>query len=264
VVCAGEKLLVDRITADLKLYFDENILYSKSYNKDDLTLDDINFLRLVKHREITSLGASISQLEIKITGNNLLQARFYSLIKKLLKIKVECEFKPKQPGFMSVFSEPKADLRLRHLQESEGCFIKVIPDGFLLVSDELLKIDNVKFCLEEIAASEIGTEELEHELMADMDKETKDRIEAECTKEDLVIKWSLNKISVSGKRANILRSLKRITKILIDLANARMRQASAQLAGQKVRWEFESETIDGWREYNLLASYQIEEAWSKK
>jgi hypothetical protein len=221
VICAGYKPLVDRVSGELKLFFDENIIYSKLYTQNvDFPPDDLAFLRLVKHRDLAAFDVCLSQSAVQITGNNFHQAKFYSLLKNLLKTKVECQFRLKQPLFMSVFTDPKAHLQLRHLQEREGCVIKLVSDEFLLVSDTLLKIDNVKFGLEEIVASQVGTEELEHALLGEVDRETRERIEVVCGEEELLVRWTvaLSRISLTGRCASIVRGVKRITGILIGLA----------------------------------------------
>jgi len=150
VVLVGEKLIVFRLAADLKDFFEANTIFSKVFKENEnalFSIENIKYFKLVKSAEISNYckeitkkigiptpfeietltneinGTKVTSQQVKLTANVHFHERLNSFLKALSDKKIIEYFQLENSDQMDVFSDEKIRRNLEILEEKNGCII---------------------------------------------------------------------------------------------------------------------------------------------
>ena len=154
VVVVGEKLIVSRLAADIKDFFEANTIFSKVYKQNDdvlFSIENIKYFRLVKSAEINNYcqeitkkigiltpfeiqtlnnetnGIKVTSHQVKLTANVYFHDRLKSFLKTLSDKKIIELFHLENNDQLDVFSDEKVRRNLELMEERNNCII-ILPD----------------------------------------------------------------------------------------------------------------------------------------
>ena len=139
ITCTGEKLLVDRINADIIDFFDSNTIFSKYYS--EFSYEDIEYFKKAFKNKISEFGekfkikidyeinifnvglVKIESNNLKITANSINHDRCLTFLNGSLKFKQVENFSLKNKEVIDYFYENKGLNEISKLEERLECAI---------------------------------------------------------------------------------------------------------------------------------------------